>query len=248
MLSIKQEGIDPVLWETYRKWLLMKAYFNRPEYELLTKFLHSTDHSYVVETNEDRLATGFTTLWDKGAPSDIRAQFNECSDSPLKFPDYLDLYPIGHDIDYNISCSVLEEMVRIAFSEEEYHMGIWVEDNNDIQCLEYRKRGGKCMNTAIRIDRGPHLFEVFLMNLGLLKYDDSHFAENEAVVDFIVQRWLKREFKYDGTGGIVPVPGTDMDQRVIPLSSQISEYAVAHTFGYCWNPVYRHKRFDCGRE
>lgn len=247
MISLKQEGIDPLLWEEYRKWLLYKAWFDKKNYEKLTVFLHQLNYHYVIETNPERLATGFTTLWDKGGPIDIRGQFNKCSDYPVKFPEYDILYPIGDEAEHHVSCSVLEEMVRIAFSEEECHMGIWVKDE-DLGAIEYRKRGGKYSNTAIRIDRGPHLFEVFLMHLGLLKYDDLTFSGNEEVVDFIVQRWLNREFERDGTGGIVPVPGTDLDQRVIPMSSQISEYAVAHTFGYCWNPVYRHKRFDCGRE
>lgn len=248
MISLKEEGINPELWEEYRKWLLKKAFFEQDNYEQLTSFLHSTDHHYVIETDPDRLATGFTTLWDKGGSIDIRGEFNDCSGSDLKFPDYSVLYPIGEELDHHISCSVLEEMVRVAFSEEEYHMGIWVENKDDPGVIEYRKRGGKYSNTAIRIDRGPHLFEVFLMHLGLLKYDDLHFSGNEEVVDFIIQRWLNRDFEYNGTGGLVPVPGTDMDQRRIPLSSQISEYAVAHTFGYCWLPVWRHKRFDCGRE
>ena len=247
MILLKEEKIDPELWELYRKWLLKKAYFEYNNYEQLTSFLHSIDYTYVIETNPDRLATGFTTLWDKGGSLDVRDQFNACANTDLKFPNYRKLYPIMRDIDDHISCSVLEEMVRVAFIEEEYTMYIWINDNDDPRVREYQERGGKFFNMGIRIDEGPHLFEIFLTNLGLMKYDDSNFSGNEDLIDFIVQRWLKRQFEPDGTGGIVPVPGTDLDQRVIPLSSQISEYAVAHTYGYCWLPVPRHERFICGR-
>ena len=107
MISLREESIDPVLWELYRKWLLKKAHFEYDNYEFLTSFLHSTDHSYVIETNPERLATGFTTLWDKGGSSDIRAQFNTCAGTSLKFPNYFKLYSIGGLMDQHISCSVL---------------------------------------------------------------------------------------------------------------------------------------------
>lgn len=247
MITLKEEGIDPILWEEYRKWLLKKAWFEHDNYVKLTSYLHNTDHTYVIETNPDRLATGFTTLWDRGGSLDVRDQFNDCSGSSLKFPDYRKNYLTMKGVDEHISCSVLEEMVRMAFSVEEREMYIWIKDNDDPRVKAYRERGGRCYDLGIRIDEGPHLFELFLINLGLMKYDDSSFSGNEDLVDFIVQRWLKRQFDYDGTGGVVPVPGTDRDQRFVPLSSQISEYANIFTYGYCWLPVPRHERFNCGR-
>ena len=246
MLTLSEERIDPALWELYRKWLLKKAFFEHDNYEKLTSFLHSTDYKYVIETDPDRIATGFTTLWDSAGPIDVRMEFNKVGDTDLKFVNYYEKYPIARERDRNVSCSVLEEMVRIAFANEDYYMYRWCEpDDPDI--YEYQIRGGKIREKAIRIDRGPHLFELFLRNLGLMKFDDSCFDENLELTDFIVHRWLFRLYDFDGTGGIVPVPGTDRDQRFIPISSQIGEYANAYTFGYCWEPVPKHKEFICGR-
>ena len=246
MLTLKEEGIDPALWELYRKWLLKKAFFEHKNYEQLTSFLHSTDYTYVIETNPERLSTGFTTLWDEGDPVTMRMQFNKLADTDLKFIDYYTAYPIPAERCKKVSCSVLEELVRIAFANEEYYMYKWCTDD-DPDIYEYKIRGGKYGEMAIRIDKGPHLFELFLRNLGLLKFDDSSFQQNQELVDFIVHRWLFRLYDFDGTGGIVPVPGTDRDQRFIPISSQISEYANSYTFGYCWEPVSKHEIFVCGR-
>lgn len=247
MITLKEENLDPVLWEEYRKWLLKKAWFEYDNYTYLTRFLHNSDWHYVIENDPDRLSTGFTTLWDRGGPLDVREQFDSCSDCGLKFPNYRALYPIARDRDDNLSCSILEEIVRLAFSQEEHEMYEWIFDKDDPSVIAYKERGGKCYNIGIRIDKGPHLFELFLTNLGLMEYDDSNYFGNEPVIQFIVHRWLYREFEPDGKGGIVPVPGTDRDQRIIPMSSQISEYANAHTYGYCWLPVLRHRMFETGR-
>lgn len=237
-LTIKEESPDPVLWENYRKWLLKKAFFPYDNYELLTGWLHSTDYTYVIEKDPDRLATGFTTLWDKPGSLDIRTEFNNLSDSTIKFPDYYKIFLIK-DQEKMVSCSVLEELVRRAFANEEYYMCEWVSDD-DPRAVLYKSLGGRTYRTAIRIDRGPHLFEFFLMNLGLMKFDDSNFNGNEELVDFILKRWMNREYDHDGNGGIMPNPGSDRDQRVIPMSSQIGEHCMHYIDGYCWLTTERH--------
>lgn len=226
---------DPEIWERYKVWLLGKAGFRYEKgpygYDKLIDFLHHTRYTYVIETDPDRLATGITTLWDSPGGLEYRKIYSELTTPDLRFPNYFE-FKVGVRIKdtSRIPTSVLEELVYLSVTCEERLM-------YDLQAEgpekdDYRYYGGRYRPGAIRVDRGPRLFELILENLKLLRYNDEYF--NEELVDFLVQRWMKREYKPNGEGGIMPMYGTDRDQRYVPHSSQIAEYRMHYTDGQSW--------------
>ena len=48
-------------------------------------------------------------------------------------------------------------------------------------------------------DRTPKWIWVMLKNLGLDSMDDNHY--DEAVATFALEKWMKREYEYNGSGG-----------------------------------------------
>lgn len=67
-------------------------------------------------------------------------------------------------------------------------------------------------------------FWIMLENLGLLEYDNLHFDGLE--VNGILDIWLKREYWPDGTGGVFPNPGSNLDQRKVEIWDQMNAYLV----------------------
>lgn len=65
-------------------------------------------------------------------------------------------------------------------------------------------------------------FWLYLQNLGLLAFDDSHYNEKE--VDRIVGDWIHRRYNKDGFGGIFPVENCGFDQRKTELWLQMHQY------------------------
>lgn len=71
----------------------------------------------------------------------------------------------------------------------------------------------------------PHPEEIFwelLCNLGLDRYDDKRFSEIDIFEQ--VERWLQRDFAYNGSGSIFPLKSTRRDQRDLEIWSQMQEY------------------------
>lgn len=88
---------------------------------------------------------------------------------------------------------------------------------------------------AIRMDRefvgypgSPNpqiMFWEFLSNLGLTRFDDTHYYSTEQIkVSTIVKRFVNRLYDQNGVGGIFPLHRTDRDQRQLELWSQMNEY------------------------
>ena len=100
--------------------------------------------------------------------------------------------------DFDRGCSVLEVLVALACRLDEEYIG----DPAD-----------------------PHpgmIFEEMLENLGLLRYDDRRYHEDE--VEEILDIWIEREFKFDGRGSPFPVLDCRGDQRNVTMWSQAMKY------------------------
>ena len=81
-------------------------------------------------------------------------------------------------------------------------------------------------------DRSRVWFWEFIDNLGLRPYDNNriklHLYDNcDYDIQVIVGRWLDREFDFDGSGSIFPVPGCVGDQREISTIYQLYNYVCA---------------------
>ena len=114
----------------------------------------------------------------------------------------------GQDIpgDYSrgSGCSVLEMLVGLADSMHE---------------LMYGPQEGSC----------PQLwFQTFIYNMRLGYLNDERFEmlpeESEREARRIIRRFLKREYSYDGRGGIFPMPGSSTDVRKMELWYQMNAY------------------------
>lgn len=70
-------------------------------------------------------------------------------------------------------------------------------------------------------------FWVMLDNLGLLKYDDRHFDEEE--VEEIVNIFLERKYSRDGRGGLFPLFHPKTNQRETELWYQMQRYLTEHS-------------------
>lgn len=72
---------------------------------------------------------------------------------------------------------------------------------------------------------------TMLHNLGLDTYDDDRCAGDPNAVEeirSIVERWLSRQYRADGLGGIFPLRNPVMDQRKVELWYQLQGYLHEH--------------------
>lgn len=100
--------------------------------------------------------------------------------------------------DFDRGCSVLEVLVALACRLDAEYIG----DPAD-----------------------PHpemIFEEMLENLGLLRFKDRRFESNR--VEEIVDRWIDRDFDFDGVGSPFPLLDARRDQREVTLWSQAMKY------------------------
>lgn len=87
---------------------------------------------------------------------------------------------------------------------------------------------------SIRLDReyigepgDPHpeiIFWEMICNLGLDKFDDLKWSEDEA--EKIVNKWLLRDYDFDGKGGIFPLSVATFDQRNTEIWDQAMAYVI----------------------
>lgn len=68
----------------------------------------------------------------------------------------------------------------------------------------------------------PHYFSRLVYNLGLWKYDDDHWNEEE--VDNILKIFLTRKYDKNGNGGLFPIPNYNGDMRKIDIAMQMHHY------------------------
>lgn len=96
-------------------------------------------------------------------------------------------------------CSILEMMVALA-----------------IRCEE------TIMSNSSKGDRTTQWFWEMIRNLGLSGMTDANFDRRH--VDACVKRFLNREYKPDGTGGLFRVKNPDADLRDVEIWIQLSWY------------------------
>lgn len=99
------------------------------------------------------------------------------------------------------NCSVLEMIVALAFRVEEH-----------IMC------------DPDEGDRTGQWFWAMIVNLGLGRMTDDNFDEDIACD--IIERFLYREYEPDGTGGLVSIPGSDIDFRELEIWYQVQRYLI----------------------
>lgn len=105
---------------------------------------------------------------------------------------------IAHELDI-YDCSILEMMVALARRIENEYM------DND----EYG-------------DRTPYWFWSMVDSLGLSFMDERHFDETAA--DFIIRRFLERDYEFDGRGGLFTIAESSRDMRTVEIWYQMCEY------------------------
>jgi len=96
-------------------------------------------------------------------------------------------------------CSIFEMMVALAVRCEEHIM-----TNDEIG------------------DRTPRWFWGMIENLGLREMTDDIF--DESVVDEIIERFLARDYSYNGRGGLFYVSEPRMDMRDVEIWYQMMWY------------------------
>lgn len=99
----------------------------------------------------------------------------------------------------NKDCSVLEMMVALAIRCEEHIM-----DNPDIG------------------DRTGKWFLDMIVNLGLEKMTDDHF--DKRYVESVLDRFLNREYRRNGDGGLFTVHHSRIDMRSVEIWYQAMWY------------------------
>lgn len=79
-------------------------------------------------------------------------------------------------------------------------------------------------------DKTAYWFWEMLDNLGLTAFDDESYVELEGqtYVDQIIDKFVDREYRYDGEGGIFPLNHSNRDQRNVELWYQMSAYLCEH--------------------
>lgn len=97
----------------------------------------------------------------------------------------------------NDTCSVLEVMIALAIRMEQ-------------TILEDETKG----------DRTYEWFWTMIKSLGLYDMTDDTF--DVEIVEDIMDKFLNREYTYDGFGSLFYVPETDCDMRLIEIWSQAS--------------------------
>lgn len=72
-------------------------------------------------------------------------------------------------------------------------------------------------------DASTHdIFWEMLVNLGLEEFYDSNYDSHE--VYYIIERWMYRQFDYNGSGSIFPLNEPRRDQRKIEIWAQMNDY------------------------
>ena len=106
-----------------------------------------------------------------------------------------------HNVRYNSDdrCSVLEMMIALSLRCEEQIM-----DDPEIG------------------NRTSYWFWLMIRNMGLFKYNDNNF--NSQDVQMIIDRFINREYDYDGSGGLFKIPDCHRDLTKVEIWYQMCWY------------------------
>lgn len=138
-------------------------------------------------------------LYSRDFYSTIDMDENRSSDGT----DLRDIYVDDESADYPIyrGCSILEMMIGLASRM----------DSDILYNSDYGDRTGEW-------------FWMMIDNLGLDRYDDHHYVEDE--VDEILDIFLDREYGTDGTGGLFPLKHPSKDQRKVEIWDQMQGFII----------------------
>ena len=75
-------------------------------------------------------------------------------------------------------------------------------------------------------DHPEHWFWEMIKNLGIYRFNDSHFSEHDILR--ALDKWMDRKFADNGAGGLFPLSKSLRDQRLIPIWNQMSDYLNEH--------------------
>jgi hypothetical protein len=105
-------------------------------------------------------------------------------------------------IDETEECTVLEMLIALA-----------------------RRMDDICCTSLVRSDQ-PRWFWRLLDNLGLSKFDDKHYEKlgGDQAVEDILNTWMNRTYKQNGTGGLFPMKNNSHDMRKIDIAMQMHHY------------------------
>lgn len=128
-------------------------------------------------------------------------------------------------------------MLREEFYNASNHIEDWVLFL-DTPCsvlealIPLSRRMDSLLTDEFKGDRSRVWFWEFIENLGLRPYDNNRIKTRlydncDYDIQTIINRWLDREFDFDGTGSIFPVPGAVGDQREISTIYQMYNYVCA---------------------
>ena len=83
------------------------------------------------------------------------------------------------------------------------------------------------MEDVMEIDRFPIWFWEMLSNLGLEEFDNDNFNRfTIRKINKIINKFLNRNYEYDGNGGLFPLNNPPRDQRDEEIWYQMSAYLI----------------------
>jgi hypothetical protein len=79
-------------------------------------------------------------------------------------------------------------------------------------------------------DRSKDWFWMMMTNLGLNKFKDRSFRSGWEYIDVdsICNKFMERDYSYDGLGGLFPLKEAKKDQREVEIWYQLSTYLLNH--------------------
>lgn len=171
----------------------------RDYFDWLYNIVDDTEYQY-----EDLINHIFDKEFDEETTIFVDKDYNRIEDAIRLREDFIaeqlareDPYLV--DIFRNRPCSVLEVLIALAYRMED----------------------------VMEIDRFPTWFWEMLSNLGLEGYDNDHFNRRTIrSIDRIINRWLDRNYDYNGKGGLFPLSDPPKDQRDVEIWYQMSTYLV----------------------
>ena len=101
----------------------------------------------------------------------------------------------------------------------------------EMECSIFEMLVALAEEAAFQTEDNPHnWFWIFINNLGLNEYSDDVY--NDSVHSSVVatlRRFIYREYKPDGRGGLFPLRNPKEDQREVELWYQLSAYLIENS-------------------
>ena len=136
----------------------------------------------------------------------VKHDENRASDGLELREEYLREINYPKYVEIEGECSVLEMLIALA------------------RRIDFETSDPYDLNNTV--DRTSYWFWEMIDNLGLIEFSDDCYVEYDGsfMVDAIVDRWLDREYSWDGNGGIFPLKYTNEDQRDVEIWYQMNMY------------------------